>query len=426
MPTVRIFASVILLAAVSLLAGACAGIMTPAGREPRRFTLVVTNGTAGALEAQGCGCRRLGGLERRAGFISGIRAVEPATLILDSGNLLAGNAADQAERQDTGFLLTALRHIRTTAVNMSANDCAADADFIKKTAGQTSLLSANLRDSVTGELLFAPQLIHTVNRVRIGIFGLSAPPVSPTPVPVRVDEPTESARTTVSTLQRAGCDVIVLLSQLSETQNLGLLREVPGIHFVFGSTDAPARAEALRSGNGYAVAPGPNGTHAVVLEGLIEGRAGAFIPADQNTTHDTISPDTPVLGRFTLRLQALDSSVGTDPDIELLLEACREDRLRRELQERGLHYRDAVGAVDFSGMTETERRRAVRLMNEITYNNRRLAECSTDIQLCRDMARMITEGVRSSRSDGSIQFAVQRELQARSRAVQLDKSDLVR
>jgi hypothetical protein len=132
----------------------------------------------------------------------------------------------------------------------------------------------------------------------------------------------------------------------------------------------------------------------------------------------------PASGRFTVRLAALDNSVPNDPGAALLLETFRQERARRQLNSRALHYHDSVPSVDMSGLTEAGRKRAVRLMNEIACTNRPIAACTTESQQCRDMARMIAEGVRSGLGDGAVQFSVLREMQSRARSldVQLDKS----
>lgn len=431
MQTVRIPAILIVLAGMSLLMSACASLLRPGSQEPQRFTLIVTSGTAGALTAQGCGCRRLGGIERMSGCVEQTRTTAPSPLVLNCGNLLFAHNSkpSQQDLQNAEFLLQNINHMQATAMNVSERDCAAGADFLKENAGQVALLSSNVRDSATGELLFSPYLITTLNRVRIGIFGLSAAS-GPTPAHgIRVDDPLLSAAPIVSALQRKGCDVIVLLSQLSEEQNLHLLTGVPDIHFVFGSSDAPARAEPLRFGDGYIIAPG-QGTHVAVLECLLEGRGPAFTHIGAKETEEPPAhaqpqqtPAQPARGRFSYQLTALDSTVPSDPAIELLLETLREDRLRQAMQKQQLHFSNTVPAVDIEGLTEAGRKRAIRLMNEISCGDRRIAECAADTELCRETGRMVAECVRAGQTDGAIQFTVLRAMQTRTadQDIPLDK-----
>lgn len=430
MQTIRIPAILIVLAGMSLLMCACAGTLRPGSQEPQRFTLIVTSGTAGALTAQGCGCRRLGGMERMSGCVEQTRAAAPSPLVLDCGNLLFAHNSkpSQQDLQNAEILLQNISHMQATAINVSERDCAAGADFLKANAGQVALLSSNVRDSATGELLFSPYLITTLNRVRIGIFGLSAASGS-TPTGIRVDDPLLSAAPVVSALQRKGCDVIVLLSQLREEQNLHLLTGVPGIHFVFGSSDAPARAEPLRSGDGYSIAPG-QGTHVAVLECLLEGHGPAFTHIGAKETEEPAAhaqpQQTPVeaaRGRFSYQLTALDSTVPSDPAVELMIETLREDRLRQDMQTQQLPFRHVVPAVDIAGLTEAGRKRAIRLMNEISCGDRRIADCAADTELCRETGRMVAEGVRAGQTDGAIQFTVLRAMQTRTadQDIPLDK-----
>jgi 2',3'-cyclic-nucleotide 2'-phosphodiesterase (5'-nucleotidase family) len=370
-------------------------------------------------------------MERRAGCIARMRAAVPGPLVLDSGNLLFARDIKpaQQELQNAEFLLSSIRHMQTMAVNVSANDCTAGVAFLKKSAGQVTLLSSNVRSSETDELLFKPYLITTLNRVRIGIFGLSEMPGLTGTHGIHVDDPLSSAAPVVAALQRADCDVIVLLSQLTEARNLRLLTEVPGIHFVLGSSDAPARAEPLRSGDGYSIAPG-QGTHVAVLECLLEGRGAAFAYAGTKTAEETTThaqTQQPARGRFTYQLSALDSAVPADPTVELLLETLQENRVRRALQKQQLQFRETVPAVDVKGLPEAGRRRAVRLMNEISCGDRRIADCAADTKLCREMGRLIAEGVRTGQTDGAVQFTVLRDMQARKpdRDIPLDKPALL-
>ena len=427
----RIHVFLVVLAGMSLLMSACAGTLRPGSQEPQRFTLIVTGGSAGEPTAQGCACRRLGGMERMSGCVSQTRTAAPGPLVLNCGNLLFPHSSEpsQQDLQTAELLLHSIRHMQAAAMNVSERDCAAGAGFLKEHAGQTALLSANLSDSATGELMFSPYLITTINRVRIGMFGLSGASGSTPAHGIRVDDPLLSAAPVVSALQRKGCDVIVLLSQLSEEQNLRLLTGVPGIHFVLGSSDTPARAEPLRSGDGYSIAPG-QGTHVAVLECLLEGRGPAFthIKAKQTETtpaqaQSQQTPAEPGRGRFSYQLTALDSTVAPDPAVELMLETLREDRLRQAMQAQQLPFRPTVPAVDIEGLTEAGRKRAIRLMNEISCADRRIADCAADTELCRETGRMVAEGVRAGQTDGAIQFTVQREIQSRTQDqdIPLDK-----
>jgi len=423
---VRIFFLCLALACLSLFAAACAGFLQPAGRVPQHFRLIVTGGTAGEIDPQGCGCRSLGGMERRAGFAAAEHAAGNPVLLLDSGNLLFASATtpDQEDLRKADCLLRSIDSMQTAALNVSAADCAAGPDFIRSRAGQVMLISANLRDA-TGALLFSPHMVTTAGRARIGIFGLSGP-ASPQVPSVQVDDPAACAAAAVKALQRARCDVVVLLSQLSEEHNRRVISAVPGIHFVLGSCDGPARAEPLCSGDSWAISPGQRGTHAAVMACLLDGRGRAFVHAGPPRAEGR-PEDQSARGSFTLSLAPLDSSVPNDPAVELLLETCREEGVRRQLESRRLHYRDSVPAVDMNGLSEIQQRRSVRLMNEIACGNHPIAACTADSQLCRDMARLVTESVRAGMSDGAVHFALAREMQSRTRAgdIQLDKPGLL-
>ena len=109
-----------------------------------------------------------------------------------------------------------------------------------------------------------------------------------------------------------------------------------------------------------------------------------------------------------------------------MIETLREDRLRQAMQAQHLHFRDVVPAVDIEGLTEAGRKRAIRLMNEISCGDRRIADCAADTELCRETGRMVAEGVRAGQTDGGIQFTVLSAMQARTADDnQLDKPALL-
>lgn len=410
----------IMLSAACLMMNACALFPCPATRARGRFTLIAANGTAGALEPQGCACRRLGGMARRAGLIAAERAVGLPVLVLDSGNLLfeADTRPNPKDLHSAQCLLDTSMRMHAAAINVAARDCAAGSKFLKNNFDERILVSSNLCDAITGQPLFNPFLVTTLSSLRIGILGLTGPEGTPGDHGILVADPLPSGRRAAEALQRKGCDIVILLSQLTGEQNRLLTSEVPGIHFVIGSSDGTPEDRPLPCGNAHIISPGQHGTHAAVIVCTVEDPSAALTFAEETLSEgtDTARPmdKTQHSGNsFTYRLAALDDTVPADPGIEVLLESFRQERLRRELRTDGLRYLDAVPAVDMDGLDQAGRSRAIRLMNTISCADNSIAQCASDAGLCRDMAVQVVTGVREGLSDGAVQFKVMREIQAR-------------
>ncbi len=106
------------------------------------------------------------------------------------------------------------------------------------------LLSANLDFSDPQvqalQAFVQPYVIRDLDGLRVGIFGMTTPETAvlslPAPVVVSADVGLIAAQT-VSTLQQAGCEVIVMLSHLGLAVDTAIAQGVPGIHLILGGHD---------------------------------------------------------------------------------------------------------------------------------------------------------------------------------------------
>lgn len=106
------------------------------------------------------------------------------------------------------------------------------------------LLSANLDFSDPQVALLQnfvqPYVIRDMDGLRVGIFGMTTPSTAllsmPSPVVVSADVG-QIALETVSVLQQAGCQVIVMVSHLGIAIDEALAQTVPGIHLILGGHD---------------------------------------------------------------------------------------------------------------------------------------------------------------------------------------------
>lgn len=171
----------------------------------------------------------MGGLPKRASQIS-VRSKEvggPA-LLVDAGNLLFKQAdkATGQERLTAAAIASIFRHMNYDAVAVGPLDLAAGSAFLTG-EGALPWLSANLRDH-NNKPLFPGETIVNRGGLAIGIIGLSGGIDTRSQDYQLVDWrgvlPHSLARL------QSSCDLLVVLSTLSDDDNRDLLRSFPEVH----------------------------------------------------------------------------------------------------------------------------------------------------------------------------------------------------
>jgi len=402
----------------------------------KNFTVLVANSTRGVFEASGCGCRDKGGLSRRASFTAEAKQRYPSVLVLDSGDSLFGHSDRPRANELTKahYMLAALSSMGIDALNVGVRDCALGIPLLKEKEKKLSLplVSANLQLQGSGELIFAPYVLTSVQNLKIGIFGLAGT-AAPSPRGIAVGNPLTAAQRVVKELREKDCAVVILLSQLSIEENRRIAGQVPGITFIMGADAAGTFTDPTVIGTTALFVPGTKGTHVGVLECRVDEDTGTFYNAQ---TMDALrgklsllkdreqNPGSPgeledvVVRRALLeqKLQsvegtnayrysaaALDRTVPDDLQVQLLLEKYKQDVLRSGPGA----YRDRIATVDLAPLSEVNRLRALRLMNEIACKaSQSIAAAADSDFFCRSLAAGIVDGLRKGKSDGSIRYRI--------------------
>lgn len=96
----------------------------------------------------------------------------------------------------------------------------------------------NLFDARTGERMFAPSVVKTVNGVRVGVVGVTSVIVDKSMAPdfskgLRFTFK-EEVQAEVDRLRREGVEVVLLATELGLAQETRLAREVRGVDFILG------------------------------------------------------------------------------------------------------------------------------------------------------------------------------------------------
>jgi 2',3'-cyclic-nucleotide 2'-phosphodiesterase (5'-nucleotidase family) len=133
-------------------------------------------------------------------------------------------------------------------------------------------VSANMREGQNPERVFASEqgarlwIIRDVDGIRIGITGLlgaSAAPGIPAVLPgleshARVLDPVQAMREIVPRMRRAGAQVVVVLSHLSDDDTVRLVHSVKGIDVALGTHLGEATPQPERVNGTIVAVAGPD------------------------------------------------------------------------------------------------------------------------------------------------------------------------
>ncbi|NOT32812.1 MAG: hypothetical protein HOP12_01445 [Candidatus Eisenbacteria bacterium] len=231
------------LVALGLLAGADAPPSSPTKPSANALVILSTTDVKGKTSPCGCSIPK-GGLSRRASFIDSVRIESPLTLAVDNGNFVP---EDELHRPVAWFMMDAMKIMKLDAVGVSPNDLRFGYALLQSEARRTALplTSANLFDRRSRKTAFAPYLIKTVGKVKVGFFSLmpAAAEIGAARDSVRVEDPNAIALKLVPELRKKGATVVVLLSQLGKVESEDLVTSVPGIDAVVCGRNVPMLAK---------------------------------------------------------------------------------------------------------------------------------------------------------------------------------------
>jgi 2',3'-cyclic-nucleotide 2'-phosphodiesterase (5'-nucleotidase family) len=224
--------------------GATAPVATPAPRG-KQITLLYSSNGDGDYEQCGCPVHPLGGVARRATVIDRARADADAALVLEAGDLFlpqrendaAGKRPDAGEIERRARLLAgAYGRIGTTAMLPGERDLVLGLPLLRRLAKQQHLplLASNLygRD---GERLFDADKVVDAAGVKVGVFGVTAPPAAEDAAAfeaagIDARDPVAAARDEVASLRARGARIVVAMVHVGNADaNRKLVSAVSGI-----------------------------------------------------------------------------------------------------------------------------------------------------------------------------------------------------
>ncbi len=196
------------------------------------LTLIYTGETHAMLYHCNCPIEPDGGVARRATLIKQLKKQYPDSLVLDSGNFFSAGLLDQntqntqLDMQRTAINLAALMLMKYDALNLSDDEFNFGQDFLKKNIDKVKLnfISSNLSSD-----LAKPYIIKKVAGIKIGIIGLTNLAAKQKAQDLKFIEPKQAAEACVQELKKKGIGLIILLSNLGESEDAKIIGNVAGI-----------------------------------------------------------------------------------------------------------------------------------------------------------------------------------------------------
>lgn len=169
-----------------------------------------------------------------------VKATYGQVSLVDNGGFFPENDTHQ---DVAWFLMDAMKVLGTDAVGLGDRDLRFGIAFLEAQIKRTGLpmISSNLLDAKTRKPILQTSVVKQIGRAKVGYFSLLSDKANLGPArdSLAVGEPSEYAQTMIKELQRKGCGVIVLLSQLGKVESEDLVASVEGIDAVIVGRNGP-------------------------------------------------------------------------------------------------------------------------------------------------------------------------------------------
>ncbi|UCF68891.1 MAG: hypothetical protein JSV80_06275 [Acidobacteriota bacterium] len=242
---------VVLLTVVSAIAGIGHLPTRAAERSPAAF-LLFTGNTVGFLDECGCPKTPMGGLDKRAGYLTALRRRWPAAqqLLFDVGNFsdLPGPSGDAKTRG----IVQALNKLDYQAVGVGERELSLGVGhFLSLTAGaRFPFVSANLVRDSDGATWLRPYKLIEQAGLRVAVIGVTRfNPMMRLELPggarLITRDPEAALGVHIASL-RDSVDLVVVLALVPLDEARVLALRVPGIDLVFGAYGDRVTGEPLR------------------------------------------------------------------------------------------------------------------------------------------------------------------------------------
>jgi hypothetical protein len=248
-------------------------------RLPVDIRIALVGEVRGELEPCGCPTLPYGGFARRSTLLDRLRAEGPI-FHLDAGELLLKGFATDRSRDKQSRAEALLKLSDQVGVDLwvpGPTDLLMLGPSTLVSMSGPRRLSASYTDTA-GRLLLAPSAVLERGGVRLGVVGLSAPPMdSDLKALVHTLDPVEAARSALKTLPE-DLDLIIALGNISDEVASRVGREVVGLAAVLtvrgGAYDTPEPARASTAAAAPVIEAPDRGRYLQVLSLRVGGPPG--------------------------------------------------------------------------------------------------------------------------------------------------------
>lgn len=200
------------------------------------LTLIYLSNRYGSLEPCGCKINPYGGIDREANAVRSIRKEQKNVLYVDAGNAFLSPKAKgglEHHKQKAETITEILNQMGLDAFAPGIQDLELGVDFLKALAAKAKFkfVSTNIVGA-DGKPLFAPYLIEEKAGLRIGIISIT-PPTELADKSLKIQNPKEALANAMTEI-KGKADVVILLSQLKNTESEALVKDFPEVSIVVG------------------------------------------------------------------------------------------------------------------------------------------------------------------------------------------------
>jgi hypothetical protein len=207
----------------------------------KEVVLLYTGETHAMLYTCSCPKEPDGGVARRQTLVKKMREEYPDLLLLDAGSFFAGGLLDEhtqnteLDTQRTLVNLKAMELMKYDAVAVGDNEFNFGKYFFLKQMKDRALtvLSCNMEPGPESGGL--PYFIKEVNGIKIGLLGVTNTSANNKSGTLLFGDPKPYVARGVAELKKNGASLIVLLSQLQESEDFDLINEIEGIDILIAS-----------------------------------------------------------------------------------------------------------------------------------------------------------------------------------------------
>lgn len=220
-----------LLAAACVLVFWCFGAKVPAS-QAAEITILFTGDTHAMLYPCSCPVEPDGGIARRAAMVAQFRKLDHELLLLDCGGFIAGGLLDEytqnteLDKLRTSINLKAMAMMKYDAAAVSADEFNFGRAFLEENIAKANfpLLSADIESS-----LARPYIIKEIKGIKIALIGLTGGSAVNKAAGFKFIDAKAALKGAVEEVKSKGVDIIVLLSNIEETESMSLAEISGGI-----------------------------------------------------------------------------------------------------------------------------------------------------------------------------------------------------